>query len=83
MDKTWRDLKSKLTGERPYAGNLLGASLEDQLRIATSKTLDLPDKEINQQVGTGSIGPAPLTHARGCFQNSDLSIACAGLRHHQ
>ena len=49
-----RDIKdsvvSKFTGPK-YADNLLGESLQDQLRKATAKTLLTPDDTLNQQVG--------------------------------
>lgn len=53
---TFRDIKetltAKLTGQK-YHNNLLGESLQDQLRKATSKALFEPDEEINAQARAG------------------------------
>ncbi len=42
-------IQYKITGQK-YHNNLLGESLQDQLRKATAKTLDAPDATCNQQV---------------------------------
>lgn len=67
-----RDIKQgvleKLTGPK-YADNLLGESLQDQLRKATAKELVGPNEELNSQASRAdgsSVGVGLLRALRVC-----------------
>lgn len=57
FNRTVEAVTNKLQGTK-YHHNLLGESLADLMRKATSKTLVVPDEDTNQLVSAGLSNPA-------------------------
>eukprot|EP00955_Chlamydomonas_euryale_P067702 359920-Chlamydomonas_euryale.AAC.2 len=66
IKKLNRGLQASLGLSQRYTDNLLGQSLEDQLRIATAKTLEAPDATVNQQHGVRAEHDRDSGWGSGC-----------------